>query len=164
MIIESIASLIAALGALGALIIAIWSLATTRKTRSTILEVEDTFKKNEMIRLRFLEAIDTFLEPLVSMISSIGNLRFTIEHAGGISGETLDENLQKFGKERGLLFRSRYRFAPYLPDEVLEQLDRIYVGSEKLELTIQNLDNLKEQFISVADEVAQTTRRKILNV
>jgi hypothetical protein len=136
---------------------ALWAILTAQHARRSVLRAEEHAKRAELVRVKALEAIDTLLDGLTGLILSTETLRFLIQRGHEDMGP-----LKDFAEARGKVTRLRYRFAPYVSDEVVSMIDEVVLKTQTINHSSSDLESLSSRLRLIASKVASEARSSYL--
>jgi hypothetical protein len=139
---------------------AIWSLLTAHRARRNVLRAEEHAKRAELVRVKALEAIDTLLDGLTTLILSVETMCFLMR--ANVSIDSTPGPMKDFAEARGKVTRLRYRFAPYVSDEVLSMIDELVQMTTSIAHDREELDRLSSRLRLLASKIASEARASYL--
>lgn len=141
---------------------AIWSLSTAQQVRSSQLRAEEQAKRTEIVRIKALEATDQFLIEMTSLIKAVDTFRFLISNNADISAESNIKQLSNVASARTRVLDLRYRFAPYVAEDLIKYIDEVVLSTESVEFNEPSLKASSDRLKLVALKVASDARNRYL--
>jgi len=138
---------------------AVWALLTASRARRSVLLAEEHAKRAELVRVKALEAIDELLEGITTLLTSVETMCFLLN-----AGVSIDpsQQLKDFAEARAKVNRLRYRFAPYVSDEVLAMIGQVVQMTSAFSIQGDELEGLASRLRLISRKIASEARAAYL--